>query len=165
MDLITGMHKKRFLNRQIFVTSVVSDSPVKPTVQPEKSSALEGSLKPNSTLPQSPQPIPADSILPNLGKPLLLKLPATTHNSDSASPTSPGVKDKINQIENQTSSTLLSISSRTDKRKSEASPESDELSRKEKKMLREEERKQDKMRKKLEYKDKNTIKCPMNLSY
>ena len=165
LDLITGMHKKRFLNRQIFVTSVVADSPVKPTVQPEKSSALEGSLKPNSTLPQSPQPIPADSILPNLGKPLLLKLPATTHNSDSASPTSPGVKDKINQIENQTSSTLLSISGRTDKRKSEASPEADDLSKKEKKKIREEERKQDKTRKKLEYKEKNNIKCQINNSY
>ena len=62
------------------------------------------------------------------------------------------------------SSTSLTIT-RVDKRKSESSPESSELSRKEKKMLREEERKQDKMRKKLEFKEKNSVQVQINHSY
>ena len=163
LSLISEMHKKKFLSRQIFVTSVVSNSPVKPLIriQPENSS---GSFSSPS------QPKPADNLPPNLGNPLLLKPPSTTKSSDSVSPASPGVQDKINFIEKQTSPTPHIVpetasKSRLDKRKSEASPESDELSRKEKKMLREEERKQDKMREKLEYREKKTIKCPMILSY
>ena len=54
---------------------------------------------------------------------------------------------------------------RHDKRKPEASPETAELSRKEKKMLKGEERKQDKMKKKLEYKQKNSVNVQINHSY
>ena len=34
--LIEKMNRKRFLNRQIFVTSVVADSPIKQEYQPHK---------------------------------------------------------------------------------------------------------------------------------
>ena len=146
--MTSNMHKKRFLNRQIFVTSVVSQSPTKPDIQTQ-----------TEKTPASKFNLP-----PNLGNPLLLKPLPATQTPDQASPTSPGVQDKIDQIEKQTSSTL-NPESRVDKRKSECSPESDEMSRKEKKMLREEERKQDKMRKKLEYKAKNTIQCEVNHSF
>ena len=83
------------------------------------------------------------------------------------SPKSPSVQETISQIEKQTSSTSgsdLASMSRHDKRKPEASPET-ELSRKEKKMLKGEERKQDKMKKKLEYKQKNSVNVQINHSY
>ena len=84
------------------------------------------------------------------------------------SPKSPSVQETISQIEKQTSSTSgsdLASMSRHDKRKPEASPETAELSRKEKKMLKGEERKQDKMKKKLEYKQKNSVNVQINHSY
>ena len=83
-------------------------------------------------------------------------------------PISPGVQDKIDQIEKQASSTsdlTVDSSSRVDKRKSECSPEASELSRKEKKQLKEGEKKQDKMRKKLEYKEKNSVQVLVNHSF
>ena len=58
-----------------------------------------------------------------------------------------------------------SIGSRADKRKSEESPENAELSRKEKKILREGEKKQEKLRKKLEYKEKNNVKVQLQHSF
>ena len=73
---------------------------------------------------------------------------------------SPTVKEKINQIEGKVTSTPSTESDnfiRIDKRKSEHSPENAELSRKELKILKGEERKQDKLKRRLEYKQKNTI--------
>ena len=160
LSMTSRMHKKQFLRRQIFVTSVVASSPVKQAVQdPDTSKIL-----------QSPKP--ADLIPPDLGTTLHLKLPPVIQSSSSASPISPGVQDKIEQIEKQSSSKLgtepgaeLVSKSRADKRKSESSPECAELSRKEKKVLREEEKKMDKMKKKLEFKEKNTILNQINHSY
>ena len=159
LSLISNMNRKRFLNRQIYVTSVVSASPVKPTIQIVES---------ENSVPHSSE----ENLPPNLGSSLVMK-PSQSTNSlvpdvDPESPTSPTVKEKINQIENKTSSTPSSdlISpSRIDKRKSEASPETSEMSRKEKKILREEERKQDKLKKKLEYKQKNSLDVQINHSY
>ena len=79
---------------------------------------------------------------------------------------SPTVQQSINHIEGKTSSTKTSdpsSPSKTEKRKSESSPDTGELSRKEKKVLKGEEKKQDKLRKKLEYKQKNTLQ--INHSY
>ena len=156
LSLTSRMHKKMFLRRQIFVTSVVGNSPGKPPAQ--KSPVIEIT---SDTANHEP---------PNLGNTLLLIPTPITPNSGSVSPTSPKVQEKIDQIEKQTSSKSLTGSDSSsrkksvDKRKSESSPESD-LSRKEKKMLRGEEKKQDKMRKKLEFRDKNTIQGQINHSY
>ena len=153
LSLTSRMHKKMFLRRQIFVTSVVGNSPGKPPAQ--ESPVIE-----ITSDTANPEP-------PNLGNTLLLKLTQITLNSGSVSPTSPKVQEKIDQIEKQTSSNSLTdsdSSSRVDKRKSESSPES-ELSRKEKKVLREEEKKQDKMRKKLEFREKNIIQGQINHCY
>ena len=164
LSLMSNMNRKRFLNRQISVTSVVSNSPVKPAPQVQ-STANERNQNPSSS-PDSASDS-ENHIPPNLGKQLLPIPPPSPNNLTNGSPASPGVQDKINQIEQQTSSTsMLDIpNSRLDKRKSEASPESDELSRKEKKMLRDEEKKQDKMRKMLGYNEKNTLKVDFNLSH
>ena len=156
LSLISNMNRKRFLNRQVYVTSVVSASPVKPTVQmtrPESnSSSLEDNLPPNlgETLVRKPPPPSPKNLVPD-------PLPAET-------PTSPSVQEKISQIEQQTSSTSASIS-RLDKRKPEDSPETAKLSRKEKKILKGEERKQEKLKKKLEYKQKNSVNVQINHSY
>ena len=84
------------------------------------------------------------------------------------SPVNPGVQQKIDEIEKQSSASSelpAENNSRVDKRKSESSPETAELSRKEKKVMREEGKKQDKMKKKLEYKEKNTLQVQVNHSY
>ena len=160
LSLISNMNRKRFLNRQVYVTSVVSASPVKPKVQVTRSgsssSSVEDNLPPNlgTALAMIPPPPSPKNLVPD---PLIVE-----------SPTSPSVQEKISQIEKQTSSSsaadLASIS-RVDKRKPEDSPETAELSRKEKKMLKGEERKQDKLKKKLEYKQKNSVNVQINHSY
>ena len=153
LSLTSRMHKKMFLRRQIFITSVVGESPGKQPVQ--KSPEIKIT---SDTANHEP---------PNLGDSFLLKPTPITLSSGSVSPTSPKVQEKIDQIEKQTSSNSLTdsdSSSRVDKRKSESSPES-ELSRKEKKVLREEEKKQDKMRKKLEFREKNIIQGQINHCY
>ena len=147
------------------MTSVVANSPGKPAVQAQAEKSSEHLA--------SPIPKPTDHRPPNLGKELFLKPPLSTHSLVSSSPKSPGVQQKIDNIEKQSSSPSLtdtatdsSIKARPVKRKkSDNSPESEELSRKEKKMIREEEKKQDKLKKKLEYKEKNTILGQINLSY
>ena len=114
--------------------------------------------------------------IPNLGKPLFPKplpspvnlIPDASLGSFSSSPVSPTVQQTINQIERQTSSTSTldpPNQSRIDKRKSESSPETGEMSRKEKKILKAEEKKQDKLKKKLEYKEKNSVQVLINHSY
>ena len=162
LALISNMNKKMFLSRQIFVTSVVSNSPVKAPAHSQPGANGETSLSESGSSPAPDLHLEAH-LPPNLDQQLLLK-PTPSPNLNPDSPVSPGVQDKINQIEMQASSTSLTIT-RVDKRKSESSPESSELSRKEKKMLREEERKQDKMRKKLEFKEKNSVQVQINHSY
>ena len=169
LSLISNMNRKRFLNRQIYVTSVVSVSPVKPKVQNVDTTNSEPDSNPD-TVQDSMQ---AGSI-PSLGKPLVPKpIPSPLNlvpdpRPISSSPVSPTVQQKINQIEKQTSSTSTldpTNQSRVDKRKSESSPETCEKSRKEKKILKAEEKKQDKLKKKLEYKEKNSVKVLINHSY
>ena len=138
-------------------------SPGKPAVQAQAEKSSEHLA--------SPIPKPTDHRPPNFGKELFLKPLLSTHSLVSSSPTSPGVQQKIDNIENQSSfpsltdtATDSSSKSRPVKRKkSDNSPESEELSMKEKKMIRE--KKKDKLKKTLEYKEKNTILGQINLSY
>ena len=229
LHIVSNMNGKRFLNRQIHVTSVVSASPVKEklsepllnlgpaklpsevytTLDPTVSSQVSPTqVKENLSQPQldlspsrvsvevytpldlshgnfaadpkeslnqgpaSPVTDPAgENLVPDLGKPLKKKVPSINlvpgqppgKAMDLLSPT---VQEKINQIEGKASSTPEIESknlTRIDKRKSEGSPESAELSRKELKILKGEERKQDKLKRRLEYKQKNTIQ--INNSY
>ena len=165
------MNSKRFLNRQIFITSVVAGSPAKPAVQVRPASTASAISNSKSCTDSTSTSESADNLPPNLGTPLVLKPPASpnsltvdqTKDFVFDSPTSPSVQEKISDIEKQSSSARASMSfSRTEKRKPESSPETTELSRKEKKIIREDERKQEKLRKKLEYKEKNTMKLTIN---
>ena len=161
LSLISNMNRKRFLNRQIYVTSVVSASPVKSADQADSDLNLSSSSGGDSP--------------PDLGNPLVMRtLPSPNIFGPQPDPVagfvfeshSPTVQQSINHIEGKTSSTKTSdpsSPSKTEKRKSESSPDTGELSRKEKKVLKGEEKKQDKLRKKLEYKQKNTLQ--INHSY
>ena len=126
------MNRKRFLNRQVFVVSVVANSPTKPAVQDHQEESTDSAAPPS--------PSPENHLPPNLVNQLVPKQPQSS-NTNSGSSKSPSVQDKISQLEQQ------------NKRKSDASPETSEVSRKEKKMLREMEKKQ----KKLEFKQKNKV--------
>ena len=89
-----------------------------------------------------------------------------TQSSAAGPLPSPGVQQKIEEIEKQAGSVLsVEPSIRLDKRKSEGSPEVAELSKKEKKILREEEKRQNKLSRKLEYKEKNTLKLDSKNSH
>ena len=157
------MHRQRILKRQIFVTAVVFTTPVK--IPAQAHSVTNGAAE-GSGLSSSQQ---LSSLAENPVPPLLLPiLPNTPNIQGEASPVSPRVQQKIEEIEKQTSSSSDLTSeniSRVDKRKSESSPETAELSRKEKKVMREEGKKQDKMKKKLDYKEKNTLQVQVNHSY
>ena len=148
---LNKMNRKRFLNRQIFITSVVGDSPIKspparsslldpvpaPVIDLSKSSSLNIGLVDRETGAISKIP-PAN---------LTLGEPRPVRNSTSSDQlsgfvfglVSPGVQDKIEHIEEL-------------KRKSEGSPEGDLLSRKDKKILRKEEKSLKKKEKKQELK-------------
>ena len=150
------MNRKRFLNRQIFVTSVVANSPTKPPPaqhQPEPHSAAPGkqsSTKNNLAVPKSNTPPPK---VPDLGKPLVAKPnEKSAPSSDSVQvdnlldnfvfgQTSPGVQQQINILEKQNSCSKLLVTPLPSKRKSENSPE---LSNKEKKLIRSTEKKKQK---------------------
>ena len=159
LALVVNMNRKRFLKRQIFVTAVVFNSPVKS--QSRSDSATNGAPA------SSPGPGSVPPALPLL-QPLLPKPPPSPSSLQTVPPVvSPGVQQKIDQIEKQASSTselIVESNVRAEKRKSESSPETSELSRKEKKVLREGEKKQDKMRKKLEYKEKNSLQVEVTLT-
>ena len=139
------MNKKRFLNRQIFITSVVGNSPTKspPVTEPPNSLSLTiglidpvtGAIKPPAT--------------PTLGEKLIPRPVTNPNSSEELSGfvfglVSPGVQDKIQHIEEL-------------KRKSEGSPEGDSLSRKDKKILRKDEKSQKKKEKKQELKDNQKL--------
>ena len=85
----------------------------------------------------------------DLGKPLTPRPTPSIHTVDNLEfvfgLVSPGVQDKIDQIE------------ALRKRKSDGSPEVDELSRKEKKILRDEEKRQKKLEKKQESREKSKL--------
>ena len=129
------MNRKRYLNRQIFVTAVVFNSPVKS--QSQNNSATNGAPA------SSPGPGSVPPALPLL-QPLLPKPPPSPSSLQTVPPVvSPGVQQKIDQIEKQASSTselIVESNVSAEKRKSESSPETSELSRKEKKVLRRERR-------------------------
>ena len=163
LTLIEKMNKKRFLNRQIYVTSVVSDSPIKPAVQVKPpSSAVKTPSKSITDPAKASQSHSEDHLPPNLTLPNPhVQLPPSPNNlapdpfSDFVffdSSVSPTVQQKISKIEKQ-ASTSAACKPRPDKRKPDSSPETDELSKKERKILREKE----KLRKKLEYKEKNAV--------
>ena len=98
LQLVANMNRKRFLKRQIFVTAVVFSSPVK--TQSQADSATNGALSsPGSGSSQHP----ASPLVPQT---LLPKPPPSPSSLQIASPvTSPGVQQKIDQLEKQASST------------------------------------------------------------
>ena len=158
LTLIENMNKKKFLNRQIFITSVVASSPTKPTVNIQHSEPAHSKSSVSTSTSNCEDHLP-----PNLGK-LLISRPTPNSSQDDLTkefvfepPVSPSVQEKVSFIE-QNSEGMF----RADKRKPESSPEATEPSRKEKKILREEEKKQEKLRKKLEFKEKNTLKVTVN---
>ena len=170
LALVEKINRKRFFNRQIFVTSVVPESPIKTPPEPvvtaspekhEKSNNDTGTAH-NETAPAQPvviDPFTGDKSKPttNYIKPVTSSTQTLTPHRTPSSPShldkvdglvfglvSPGVQDKISQIENL-------------KRKSEESPEAGQLSRKEKKILRGEEKRQKKIEKKQEWKEKLAV--------
>ena len=149
--ILNAMHKKIFLGRQIYVTSVVGQSPTKVApvlVNPTPGQALPG-LVPDAT---EPPPSPASGVDIQLSSIQKAPIPKVSIANPSPDPlqgfifglVSPGVQDKIDHIEGL-------------KRKSEGSPDTDALTRKEKKILREEEKKKKKLEKKQEVKDKKKL--------
>ena len=140
LALSANMNSKRFLNRQIHVTSVVADSPKKipeadpkpkappalvstPILDPQTSSPTIQAKDSVQTI-DSLKPLP-----PNLGELLTLKL------TTNPIPETPTVQDKINQLNLKDKTPLPSF-------KRKGSPDTSELSRKEKKIQRETEKKQ-----------------------
>ena len=119
------MHAKRFLGRKIYVTSVVPYSPTKPAAQ--HSPKLPQSEVPKSPAPAEKIPELLVPILPQL-KPLqkLVRSTSMTNLDDfQFGPVTPdigGVAEKIASFQLQ------------NKRKATGSPESDDPSKKEKKL-------------------------------
>ena len=157
LSLLDKMNRKRFLNRQIYVTSVVAGSPVKaPPTQPGSPNSGTTDQVPDIQPDPHSAPAPSHSMLdpvtgelsripippPNLGNPLTPR-PTTSSAIDpfegfSFGLVSPGVKDQISKIE------------KLNKRPADGSPEAAQLSRKEKKILRSEEKRNKKLEKKQE---------------
>ena len=167
LSLIENMNRRRFLNRTVYVTSVVGDSPVKPTIQVQPASS-DSSSSPNSKAEDHQPPYLGNPLVPRPSPSPIIPAPDPLKEFALDTPVSPNVQGKISQIEKQSSASSIietPVSNRADKRKSEASPESAELSRKEKKILREEEKKQEKLRKKQEHREKNNVKVQINHSY
>ena len=131
LTLVSKLNRKKFLNRTIYVTSVVPHSPEKSAVSssPEKEATTKDTNLEHENHQLSPQfPL-------NLSKKSDPKSPATPSIS-----LSPSVQQHVCQFENS-------------KRKMSPENVGVDLSKKEKKMLREEEKK----KKKLEYKEKNML--------
>ena len=167
LSLIENMNRRRFLNRTVYVTSVVGDSPVKPTIQVQPASS-DSSSSPNSKAEDHQPPYLGNPLVPRPSPSPIIPAPDPLKEFVFDTPVSPNVQGKISQIEKQSSASSLMetpVSNRADKRKSEASPENAEQSRKEKKILREEEKKQEKLRKKQEHREKNNVKVQINHSY
>ena len=153
LALSANMNSKRFLSRQIHVTSVVADSPTKSPPANKLSPSSSGSSTGPAQAVQiqsSLKPLP-----PNLGTLLIPKPSPTANNSpagidDSSVAKSPSVQEKINLLESKDMTPL------NFKRKSEGSPETD-LSRKEKRIQRETEKKQRKIQKKEESRQNRSL--------
>ena len=146
------MNSKRFLSRQIHVTSVVADSPTKSPPAPNIPPSSPISSKDSTEVAQNQEnndnlkPLP-----PNLGTLLITKPHPTVSNSNSPGPKSPSVQEKISLLELNTMTPL------NFKRKSEGSPETSEQSRKEKKIQRDAEKKQKKTQKKEEARQNRSL--------
>ena len=134
--LVGKMNKKRFLSRNIFVTSVVSASPSKnPATNPEPNPASNVFIVNQQSVPPTPAP--------DLGN-FLTPRPNATGNGNQDienqfvfGPASPGVKEHVSEIEKKGADSKFSDMTQLDKkRKNEGSPESLEKSRKEKKILK-----------------------------
>ena len=174
LALSANMNSRRFLSRQIHVTSVVADSPAKsppasiipPTQSPmAPPNQSQSPLSASSDLTQADQnrlnnaslkPLPPslDNLLvPNPGPTAATNAnnPSPSGFNNSSTPKSPGVQEKINQIE------LNAMTPINFKRKSEESPENSELSKKEKKMMREAEKKQRKTLKKEQFRQNRSL--------
>ena len=164
MNLTSSMNKKNFLGRQIFVKAVVGQSPSKVPPSPAITKLVDNvtldspprltnppllTVSTSRTLSNADPEIihPCSGVDKDSQNRLTDPPPKVPTPSPSPDPlqgfvfglVSPGVQDKIHQIEGL-------------KRKSECSPDSDPLTRKEKKLIREEEKKKKKLEKKQENK-------------
>jgi hypothetical protein len=164
LALSANMSSKRFLSRQIHVTSVVADSPTKsppapssPVTSPRPSNS---SSDPTQTAQNQKKNDSLKLLPPNLGTLLIPKphpyaanINSPSHASvdDSSVAKSPSVQEKISQLE------LNALTPMNFKRKSEGSPETSEQSRKEKKKHREAEKKQRKTEKKEEARQNRSL--------
>ena len=155
--LVEKMNRKSFLGRQLFVTSVVAESPVKTApVLPTPDNPAPGGpgsvqICPGAQSAAKPGAGLAEPVNFNLGPKLIIpsnSVSDTGLDTDSLAteyvwgPVSPSVQEKIDQLQQQSSGSKFSNMSPLDsKRKSEGSPEDSALSRKEKKILKSEEKK------------------------
>ena len=159
MTLVENMNSKRILSRQIYVTSVVADSPAK-TVTSKQPPHHLNSPAAHSSSSNSQQNLDNENgkpLPPDLGKPLTPRSPPNSANNDSDSSLDTSVSNDLekqfdfepNSPSNQ-QPVACGMSELNNKRKSDGSPETSELSRKEKKIMRELEKKQKKTQKKQE---------------
>ena len=146
-----NMHRKRFLKRNIYVTSVVSNSPSKPATNEceQKNGSVETSADINlETFKFSGNP---GTSLPS--NPDLFLSPNPDFTEFIFPPGSPNVQKHVSNIEKKTTESGAGLPDMVvleKKRKSSGSPESQELSKKEKKLLKSEEKKLQKSMKKQE---------------
>ena len=143
LNLTSNMNGKKFLDRVIYVSAVVSASPQKPEVQSE----LNIDNNDNGNLNQSPIEV-------KMPKKVVVSSVCQAQTSSKSvvvdSPSQKSVVDKISLLENQTSEFVFETPYKDNgKRKSDDSPENKNLSKKEKKLLKSEERKAEKLRKKV----------------
>ena len=158
LKLTENMNRKRFLNRKIFVTSVVSESPVKPHLN-DKPLPEDVPQPPDKNMISNSKPLSAPIVtlvVPNttVNSPAPEKLPNSEFFTPSGldqnvenqfvfePPASPSVQDKVSDFEKRNdASNFPDMTLLEKKRKSEESPETSELSRKEKKLLKSAEKK------------------------
>ena len=130
---------KKFLDRVLHVSAVVSSSPQKQDVQ-------LGSNNENSNHSSDQIKLPMKSVIGSS----VCQAQTSSKSVAVDSPSQKSVVEKINLLENQTSDFIFETPCKdTGKRKSDESPENRNLSKKEKKLLKSEELKAEKLRKKL----------------
>ena len=137
LNLTSNMNGKKFLDRVIYVSAVVSASPQKQEGQLDSTnSGIEDSIE--SPLKSKRLVVPS------------VCQAQSSSNSTVDSPSRKSVGDKIDLLENKTAGFIFETPGKDiGKRKSEESPENKNLSKKEKKLLKSEERKAEKLKKKL----------------
>ena len=139
LNLTSNMNGKKFLDRVIHVSAVVSVSPQKQDIQ------LESCNENKDSIASAQIKMPSRSLIVSS-----VCQAQSTSKSVVDSPSQKSVEDKISHLESQTSGFVFETPFKdTGKRKSADSPENKNLSKKEKKLLKSEERRAEKLQKKL----------------